>query len=147
MIDGSTSITIKSNGGDTPRAWSTIKYTVSVNVPTDWGTYTADIPNVQSKNKKSDTFADVVPATVGSEHPASITANILTCDIYEEWAMAECVKQPSGGAGRRRLLGGASGVANTGGGGSGIPGGGGSSGSGGEGGIGGNPSDGGGIPP
>ena len=105
MLDGATSITIKSNGGDTPRAWSTIKYTVSVNVPTDFGAYTIDVPNVQSKNKKSDTLADVVPAPVGSEHPATIRANILTCDIAEEWNMAECTSSPSSNKSDRiRLL-------------------------------------------
>lgn len=147
MQDTATTITISDNGGDTPRKWSAIRYRVSMNVPGEFSAYTVDVPGVQSKNKKSDDFADVIPAPVGSEHPASWRSNVLTCDIHEEWAMAECKTTTPGGAGRGpRRFGSAQGAAG-GGGGGGIPGGGGSGGDNGQGGSGGNPTGGNGIPP
>lgn len=86
-----TKLTIKDNGGDDPRPWSEISYTVTVNMPTKAGSACpVDIDGVQSHRRRSDDLADVVPAPVGSEHDCNVANGYITAYIDEEWYMAEC---------------------------------------------------------
>lgn len=96
-----TTCTIKSNGDGAPKAWSAIRYTVTVNMPLEWGGgTTVDIDGVQSAIAKKDDPVDTEPAAVGSPHPCVITQGFLEAFIAEEYAMAECVSAGSSAASR-----------------------------------------------
>jgi len=86
-----TTLTIKANGDGLPKAWSTIRYEVYLNVPLDVGGHTVlTVTGVQSMIRKRDDQADTEPAAVGTSHPAVITEGYLEAFIAEDYAMQEC---------------------------------------------------------
>jgi len=86
-----TTLTIKTNGNGEPKAWSLIKYTVTLNVPLEAGGHTTlPVENVQSVQSWPDDPVDITPASVGSSHPAVITEGYMEAFIRELPAMANC---------------------------------------------------------
>lgn len=96
----STTLTIKANGNGLPKAWSTIRYDVELNVPLEVGGHSVmTITGVQSAIRKLDNPADTQPAAVGSSHKCAIVEGILEAYIVEEYAMAECAANRPGDSG------------------------------------------------
>lgn len=95
--------TITANGGDTPRAWNLIRYSVAFNIPQPgMGRAVWKFDGVQSWQDwpVGPDAADIVPAKVGSPHPFTYTEGTLTAYIREYPAMAPCTPAPGSAASR-----------------------------------------------
>lgn len=78
---------VVSNGGTTPRAASSIVYTVAISVP---GQPSYSVAGIKPTGVRFPDAIDSVPAPVGSTWPCEIFAGRVYCFIVERPDLAEC---------------------------------------------------------
>lgn len=87
MTRDTTTCVVAANGGNTPRAASSIVYTVAINVP---GEPAITLTGVTPSGSRFPDVVDTVPAPVGSTWPVEVFANRYYCFIRELPDLGEC---------------------------------------------------------